>query len=88
MRPEELTGRITPENREVECKARLDRSNPQSRIKTVGGFSNATGGTFYTGAEDKTFKLTGFTRKDVDNERSNISEKELPGKPGFSGLSE
>ena len=44
---EELTGKITLENLEVECKARLDRSNPQSWIKTVGGFSNATGGTFY-----------------------------------------
>ena len=67
---EELTGKITLENLEVECKARLDRSNPQSWIKTVGGFSNATGGTFYIGAEDKTFKLIGFTRKDADNERN------------------
>ena len=67
---EELTGNITLENVEVECKARLDRSNPQSWIKTVGGFSNATGGTFYIGTEDKTFKLIGFTRKDADNERN------------------
>ncbi len=51
---EELTGNITLENSEVECKARLDRSNPQSWIKTVGGFSNAAGGTFFIGAEDKT----------------------------------
>ena len=55
---EELTGSITLENLEVECKARLDRNNPQSWIKTVGGFSNAAGGTFYIGAEDKTFKLS------------------------------
>ncbi len=61
---EELTGSITPENLEVECKARLDRNNPQSWIKTVGGFSNAAGGTFYIGAEDRTFKLIGFTSKD------------------------
>ena len=47
MYPEELTGSITPENLEVEYKARLDRNNPQSWIKTVGGFSNAAGGTFY-----------------------------------------
>ena len=67
---EELTGSITLENLEVECKARLDRNNPQSWIKTVGGFSNAAGGTFYIGAEDKTFKLIGFTRKDADNERN------------------
>ena len=44
---EELTGSITLENLEVECKARLDRNNPQSWIKTVGGFSNTAGGTFY-----------------------------------------
>ena len=67
---EELTGSITLENLEVECKAWLDRNNPQSSIKTVGGFSNAEGGTFYVGAEDKTFKLIGFTRKDADNERN------------------
>ena len=54
---EELTGNIMLENIEVECKARLDRSNPQSWIKTVGGLSNASGGTFYIGVEDKTFKL-------------------------------
>ena len=42
---EELTGSITLENLDVECKARLDRNNPQSWIKTVGGFSNAAGGT-------------------------------------------
>ena len=33
---EELIGKISLENLEVECKARLDRSNPQSWIKTVG----------------------------------------------------
>ena len=33
---EELTGSITLENLEVECKARLDRNNPQSWIKRHG----------------------------------------------------
>ena len=47
MHLEEITGSTTLENLEVECKARLDRNNPQSWIKTVGGFSNAAGGTFY-----------------------------------------
>lgn len=74
---EELTGNITLENTEVECKARLNRSNPQSWIKTVGGFSNAMGGTFYIGAEDKTFKLIGFTRKDADNERNYFNNPEF-----------
>lgn len=57
MYPEELTGSITPENLKVEYKARLDRNNPQNWIITVSGFSNAAGGTFYIGAEDKTLKL-------------------------------
>ena len=67
---EELTGSIAMENLEVECNVRLDRTNPLGWIKTVGGFSNASGGTFYIGAEDKTLKLIGFTRKDADNERN------------------
>ena len=72
---EKLTGNISQENVEVECKARLDRSNPQSWIKTVGGFSNAADGTFYIGAEDKTFKLISFTRKDADNERNDFNNQ-------------
>ena len=44
---EELTGIIKLENLEIECKVCLDRSNPQSWIKTFDGFSNAMGGTFY-----------------------------------------
>ena len=32
---EELTGSITLENLEVECKARLDRNNPQRDRKSV-----------------------------------------------------
>lgn len=37
---EKLTS-ITLDNPEVECKARLDRNNTQSQIKTVGGFSES-----------------------------------------------
>lgn len=67
---EELTGSFSPEGLEVECKARLDRNNPQGWIKTVGGFSNTVGGTFFIGVEDKSFRLIGFPRKDADNERN------------------
>ena len=67
---EELTGSIRLEGFETECKARLDRNNPQNWVKTVGGFSNAAGGTLYLGVEDKSLKLIGFTRKDADNERN------------------
>lgn len=79
---EELTGSIRLEGFETECKARLDRNNPQNWVKTVGGFSNAAGGTLYLGVEDKSFKLIGFTRKDADNERNyfnnQINEHILP----------
>ncbi len=67
---EELIGSIRLEDSEVECKARLDRNNPLSWVKTIGGFSNAAGGTIYIGVEDKSFKLIGFTRKDADHERN------------------
>lgn len=53
---EELTASIKLENLEVECRARLDRQNPQGWIKTVGGFLNTPGVIFYIGVEDKTFK--------------------------------
>ena len=66
---EELTGSIKLENLEVECRACLDRQNPQGWIKTVGGFSNIPGGIFYIGVEDKTFKQIGFTGKEADQER-------------------
>ena len=54
----------------IETKARLDRENIQGWLKTVDGFANAEGGTLYIGVEDKTNKLIGFDRKDVDNERN------------------
>lgn len=54
----------------VECKARLNREDPESWLKTIAGFSNAEGGTLFIGVEDKSNKLMGFTRKDVDNERN------------------
>lgn len=41
---EELTGNITLENSEVECKARLDRSNPQSWIKQSEAFQTLRAG--------------------------------------------
>ena len=67
---EELIGDIRLEGLEVEYKARLDRNDPLGWLKTVGGFSNASGGTFYIGVEDKSGKLIGFTRRDADNERN------------------
>ncbi len=54
----------------IETKTRLDREDIQSWLKTVDGFANAEGGILYIGVEDKTNKLIGFDRKDVDNERN------------------
>lgn len=67
---EDILGQHVYENAEVECKARLDRENVQGWLKTVGGFANAEGGTFYIGVEDKSNKLIGFDRRDADNERN------------------
>ena len=58
------------ENLNIECKSRLNRENPEGWLKTIAGFSNADGGSFFIGVEDKSNKLIGFTRKDADNERN------------------
>ncbi len=54
----------------IETKARLDRDDIRGWLKTVSGFANAEGGFLYIGVEDKTNKLIGFDRKEVDNERN------------------
>ncbi len=54
----------------IETKARLDRDDIQGWLKTVSGFANAEGGFLYIGVEDKSGKLIGFDRKEVDNERN------------------
>ncbi|MBP5157423.1 MAG: putative DNA binding domain-containing protein [Treponema sp.] len=54
----------------LECKARLSRDNVEGWLKTVAGFANAEGGSFFIGVEDKTGKLIGFSRKDADGERN------------------
>ena len=54
----------------LECKARLNRDNVEGWLKTVAGFANAEGGSFFIGVEDKTSKLIGFSRQDADAERN------------------
>lgn len=58
------------ENFNLECKSRLSRDNVEGWLKTVAGFSNAEGGVFFVGVEDKSSKLIGFSRKEADNERN------------------
>ena len=67
---EELVDTILLEDIEVEYKSRLNREDVLGWLKTIGGFSNAQGGRFYIGVEDKTNKLIGFDRKEADNERN------------------
>lgn len=67
---EEITSADSLEGAEQECKARLDRDNTVGWLKSIAGFANASGGTFYVGVEDKTNKLIGFDRKEADNERN------------------
>ena len=54
----------------IECKARLNGDEPEGWLKTIAGFSNAEGGSFFIGVEDKSNKLIGFTRQEADNERN------------------
>jgi len=67
---ENIVEGIELEGQYSECKARLNREDNESWLKTVAGFANAYGGTFYIGVEDKTNKLIGFGRKEADSERN------------------
>ena len=48
----------------------MNREDVVGWLKSIAGFSNASGGDFYIGVEDKTNKLIGFNRKEADNERN------------------
>ena len=65
----ELLPNYFVENKEFDCKARLNRENTISWLKTVDGFANAKGGQLLLGVEDKTFKLIGFDQADADKEK-------------------
>lgn len=67
---EEIVKNVQMENDRFECKARLNRDDSIGWLKTIAGFSNASGGDFYIGVEDKTNKLIGFDRIEADNERN------------------
>lgn len=67
---EEIINDIQLESNTLECKAKLNRDDIVGWLKTIAGFANAKGGVFYIGIEDKTNKLIGFDRKEVDNERN------------------
>ncbi len=50
----QLLGINPLESSKVESKIRLNRGNTEGWLKTVAGFSNASGGIIYIGVEDKT----------------------------------
>ncbi|MBQ0050944.1 MAG: putative DNA binding domain-containing protein [Treponema sp.] len=54
----------------METKLKLDRTNVEGWLKTIAGFSNASGGKFFIGVEDGTNKLIGFDRNGADKERN------------------
>jgi len=70
MQLDEIINIPALESINIECKSRLNRDDPEGWLKTIAGFSNAEGGSFFIGVEDKSNKLIGFTRKDADNERN------------------
>lgn len=57
------------EDENNECKAKLDRDNSLGWLKTVCGFANNKGGSFFLGVEDKTNKLIGYDSSAVDSEK-------------------
>ncbi|QFJ56099.1 ATP-binding protein [Pseudobutyrivibrio xylanivorans] len=67
---EELVNGLLIESSKYECKSKLNREDVLGWLKTIAGFANAEGGNFYIGVEDKSNRLIGFDREDVDNERN------------------
>lgn len=61
----DLEQNIDFETSKVEVKSILS-NNPFSWLKTIAGFMNTSGGNFYIGVEDNSFKLIGFEKKEVD----------------------
>lgn len=67
---EELLNKDILEDDKIECKQSLNRIDVLDWLKTIAGFSNATGGTMYIGVADKINKLIGFSKEEVDSEKN------------------
>lgn len=72
---EEIVKDVNIENDTTEFKVKLNKEEPLSFLKTIAGFANTKGGTLYIGVEDKTNKLVGFNKKDVDSERNYLNNQ-------------
>lgn len=72
---EELLNKNILEDDKIECKQSLNRIDVLDWLKTIAGFSNADGGTMYIGVADKTNKLIGFSKEEVDGEKNYINNQ-------------
>lgn len=72
---EELLNKDILEDDKIECKQSLNRTDILDWLKTIAGFSNADGGTMYIGVADKTNKLIGFSKEEVDGEKNYINNQ-------------
>ena len=72
---EELLNKDILEDDKIECKQSLNRTDILDWLKTIAGFSNADGGTMYIGVADKTNKLIGFSKEEVDSEKNYINNQ-------------
>ena len=57
------------------CVPRLDRNDAIGWLSDIAGFSNADGGTMYIGVADKTNKLIGFSKEELDGEKNYINNQ-------------
>lgn len=72
---EELLNKNILEDDKIECKQSLNRIDVLDWLKTIAGFSNADGGTMYVGVADKTNKLIGFSKEEVDSEKNYLNNQ-------------
>ena len=72
---EELLNKNILEDDEIECKQSLNRIDVLDWLKTIAGFSNADGGTMYIGVADKTNKLIGFSKEEIDSEKNYLNNQ-------------
>lgn len=72
---EELLNKNILEDDKIECKQSLNRIDVLDWLKTIAGFSNADGGTMYIGVADKTNKLIGFSKEEIDSEKNYLNNQ-------------
>lgn len=75
MYSEELLNKNILEDDKIECKQSLNRIDVLDWLKTIAGFSNADGGTMYIGVADKTNKLIGFSKEEIDSEKNYLNNQ-------------